>query len=73
MLRLLQTAEPDAAVGQAGHRCREVKRDGTAGLVGCWIKSPAKAAPHSRRVWPHALIALDQGHGRDAGLLLTCQ
>jgi hypothetical protein len=28
--------------------CREVKRDGTAGLVGCWIRLPPKAAPLGR-------------------------
>jgi hypothetical protein len=28
-----------------------------------WINSPPKAAPCSRRVWPHASIALDRGHG----------
>ena len=40
-----------------------------------WLmgQAPPKAAPRSRRGWPHALIALDQGHGRDAGLLLICQ
>jgi hypothetical protein len=34
-------------------------------------QAPPKAAPPSRRVRPHALIALDQGHGRDAGLRLA--
>ena len=56
---------------QVGHQCREVKRDGTVGLVGCWIKAPPKAAPYSQRVRPHASIALDRGHGRDAGRLLV--
>jgi hypothetical protein len=27
-----------ATVVPMGHRCREVKHDGTAGLVGCWIR-----------------------------------
>jgi hypothetical protein len=31
-----------------------------------------QAREDGRRVWPPALIALDQGHGRDAGLLLAC-
>jgi hypothetical protein len=53
---------PGAGV-QLGQGCREVKRDGTAGLVGCWIRRPPKAAPPSRRVRPRALIALDRGHG----------
>jgi transposase len=50
-----------SGAGRAG--CREVKRDGTAGLVGCWIRRPPKAAPPSRRAWPQTLIALDRGHG----------
>jgi hypothetical protein len=50
-------------VVQVGRRCREVKRDQTAGLAGCSVESPPKAAPSSRRVWPHASIALDRGHG----------
>jgi hypothetical protein len=29
---------------QVGQRCREVKRDGTAGLVGCCVELPPKAA-----------------------------
>jgi hypothetical protein len=37
-------------VVQVGRRCREVKRDQTAGLVGCSVESPPKAAPSSRRV-----------------------
>jgi hypothetical protein len=44
--------------GVAG--CPRVKRDGTAGLVGCCIKPPPKAAPPSRRVRPPASIALDR-------------
>jgi hypothetical protein len=44
----------------------QVKRDRMAGLVGCWIRLPPKAAPHSQRVWLHALITLDHGHGRGA-------
>jgi hypothetical protein len=32
------------AGGAGGQGCREVKRDGTVGLVGCWIKAPPKAA-----------------------------
>jgi len=70
---LLATFTTRGPVVQLGQGCREVKRDGTAGLVGCWIRRPPKAAPSSRRVWPHALIALDQGHGRNAGLLRICQ
>jgi hypothetical protein len=58
-------------VVQVGQGCREVKRDGTVGLVGCWIKAPPKAALPSRRVRPPALIALDRGHGRDVGRLLV--
>jgi len=41
-----------------GQGCREVKRDGPAGLVGCSVKLPPKAAPSSRRVRPPASIAL---------------
>jgi Protein of unknown function (DUF4240) len=40
------------------HRCRVCKRDGMAGLVGWMDQSPPKAAACSRRVWPHASIAL---------------
>jgi hypothetical protein len=36
---------PRGPVVQVGHRCREVKRDGTAGLVGWMTQSPPKAAP----------------------------
>jgi hypothetical protein len=32
-------------VVQVGHCCREVKRDGTAGLVGCWIKRRRRRHP----------------------------
>jgi hypothetical protein len=35
----------------------------------CW-PGRTRAQPAS---WPHASITLDQGHGRDAGLLLACQ
>jgi hypothetical protein len=49
---------------QLRHRCPRVKRDRTAGLVGCWIKWPPKAAPPSRRVRPPASIALDRDLGR---------
>jgi hypothetical protein len=31
-----------AAVVQLGHRCPRAKRDGTAGLVGCWIRMAAE-------------------------------
>jgi hypothetical protein len=54
------------AGGAGGHRCREVKRDGTAGLVGWMGQAPPTAAPSSRRGWLHALIALDRGHSRRA-------
>jgi hypothetical protein len=30
------------AGGAGAARCREVKRNGTAGLVGCWIKFAAE-------------------------------
>ena len=56
-------ARPGPVV-HVGQRCREVKRDGTAGLVGWMGQAPPKAAPCSRRGWPHALIALDLGHSR---------
>jgi hypothetical protein len=46
------------AGGAGGARCRACKRDGTAGLVGWMDQSPPKAAPCSRRVWPHTSIAL---------------
>src|SRR5918996_5677763 len=49
------------AVVRLRHHCPRVKRDGTAGLVGCWIRRPPKAAPPSRRVRPPASIALDRG------------
>ncbi len=52
--------------GADGHRCREVRRDGTAGLVGRWIRLPPKGAQSSRRGRPQALIALDRGLGWDA-------
>jgi len=35
---ILATRIARGQVVQVGHRCREVKRDGTAGLVGCIIK-----------------------------------
>jgi len=47
---LLATFTTRGPVVQLGQGCREVKRDGTAGLVGCWIRRPPKAAPSSRRV-----------------------
>jgi hypothetical protein len=31
-----------AMVVQMGQGCREVKRDGTTGLVGCWIRMAAE-------------------------------
>jgi hypothetical protein len=54
-------------VVQLGHRCPRVKRDGTAGLVGCPIRWPPRAAPPSRRGRPPASIALDRDYGKDAG------
>jgi hypothetical protein len=44
-----------------GHHCPRVKRDGTAGLVGCWIRRPPKAAPPSRRVRPPATVGGREG------------
>jgi hypothetical protein len=61
---VLATRLARGAVGQLRHRCPRVKRDETAGLVGCWIRRPPKAAPPSRRVRPPASIALDRNHGR---------
>jgi hypothetical protein len=52
------------AVVRLRQRCPRVKRDGTAGLIGCSIKLPPKAAPPSRRVRPPASIALDRDHGK---------
>jgi hypothetical protein len=57
---LLATRLARGAVVQLGQRCPRVKRDGTVGLVGCWIRRPPKAAPPSRRVRPQASIALDR-------------
>jgi hypothetical protein len=48
---------------QVPQRCPRVKRDGTAGLVGCPVKRPPKAAPLSRRGRPPASIALDRDPG----------
>ena len=39
---ILATRLARGPVVQLGQRCREVKRDGTAGLVGCWIKAAAE-------------------------------
>jgi hypothetical protein len=51
-------------LAQLRHRCTRVKRDGTAGLGGCWVRRPPKAATPSRRVRPPASIALDRDHGQ---------
>jgi hypothetical protein len=61
---ILATRLARGAVVQLRHRCPRVKRDGTAGLVGCWIRRPPKATPSSRRVRPHASIALDRDPGQ---------
>ena len=61
---VLATRLVRGAVVQLRHHCPRVKRDGTAGLVGCWIRRPPKAAPLSRRVRPPASIALDRDHGQ---------
>jgi hypothetical protein len=53
---------------QLRQRCPRVKRDGTAGLVGCSIRSPPKAAPPSRRVRPPASIALDRDRGQSSAV-----
>jgi hypothetical protein len=39
---ILATFITPGPVVQVGRGCREVKRDGTAGLVGCWIKMAAE-------------------------------
>jgi hypothetical protein len=39
---MLATWIAGGPVAQLGHQCREVKRDGTAGLVGCWIRMAAE-------------------------------
>jgi hypothetical protein len=55
---------------QGGMPRGQARWDGRGSLAE-WIRLPPKAAPYSQRVRPYALIALDRGHGRDAGRLLV--
>jgi hypothetical protein len=42
---VLATRLAQGIVAQLRHYCPRVKRDGTAGLVGCWIKMAAEGGP----------------------------
>jgi hypothetical protein len=60
MLAVLLARGP---VAQVGHRCRGVKRDGTAELFGARRRWQQSAAG-TEEARPQASIALDRGHGR---------
>ncbi len=64
MLAILLARGPAVPVRRDAARASAMGRPGS--LAG-WINSPPKAAPCSRRVWPHASIALAGLPGSHAG------